>query len=96
MEIKPVALFRSPLEEKFGLPRQAGLAESLRGTVVLEPAYRSPDALRGLEEFDYLWLVWGFHLNRETASDSLTSSGFHSWPSTKPLRAPGWQSAYVT
>lgn len=72
MEIKPVALFRSPLEEKFGLPRQAGLAESLHGTVVLEPAYRSPDALRGLEDFNYLWLVWGFHLNRETASDSLT------------------------
>jgi tRNA-Thr(GGU) m(6)t(6)A37 methyltransferase TsaA len=72
MEIKPVALFRSPLGEKFGLPRQAGLAESLRGTVVLEPAYRSPDALRGLEGFDFLWLVWGFHLNQETASDSLT------------------------
>ena len=72
MEIKPVAYFRAPLAEKFGLPRQAGLAESLRGTVVLEPSFRSPEALRGLEVFDYLWLIWEFHLNRETSGDSLT------------------------
>ena len=72
MQIKPVAIFRSPLPEKFGLPRQAGLAESLRGTVVLEPEFRSPDALRGLEGFDYLWLIWGFHLNKENAGEGLT------------------------
>ena len=72
MEIKPVAYFRAPLAEKFGLPRQAGLAESLRGSVVLAPEFRSPEALRGLEDFDYLWLIWEFHLNRETSSDSLT------------------------
>ena len=72
MEIKPVAYFRAPMSEKFGLPRQAGVAGSLRGTVVLEPEYRSPDALRGLEDFDYVWLLWEFHLNRETASGSLT------------------------
>ena len=72
MEIKPVAIFHSPLPEKFGLPRQAGLAESLAGTVVLEPEFRSPEALRGLDGFDYLWLIWGFHLNRETASEGLT------------------------
>ena len=72
MEIKPVAFFRSPLSEKFGLPRQAGVAASLRGTVVLEPPFRAPEALRGLDGFDYLWLIWGFHLNRETASEGLT------------------------
>ena len=72
MDIKPVAVFRSPLPEKFGLPRQAGLAESLRGTVVLEPDFRAPEALRGLEGFDYLWLIWGFHLNKETVSEGLT------------------------
>ena len=72
MIIEPVAIFHSPLPEKFGLPRQAGLAESLRGTVVLEPAFRAPEALRGLEGFDYLWLIWGFHLNKETASAGLT------------------------
>ena len=72
MELKPIAFFRAPVSEKFGLPRQAGLAESLRGTVVLEADYRAPEAVRGLEDFDYLWLIWGFHLNRETASEGLT------------------------
>lgn len=72
MDIKPVAVFHSPLPEKFGLPRQAGLAESLRGTVVLEPEFRTPEALRGLDGFDFIWLIWGFHLNRETASEGLT------------------------
>ena len=72
MELTPVARFRSPVPEKFGLPRQAGLAASLPGTVVLEAPYRSPEALRGLEDFDYLWLIWGFHLNRETAAGNLT------------------------
>ena len=72
MNIKPIAIFHSPLPEKFGLPRQAGLAESLHGTVVLEPEFRTPEALRGLDGFDYLWLIWGFHLNKETASEGLT------------------------
>ena len=72
MTIEPIAVFRSPLPEKFGLPRQAGLAESLRGTIVLEPGYRAPEALRGLDGFDYLWLIWGFHLNREDAAEGLT------------------------
>ena len=72
MNLKLVATFHAPLTEKFGLPRQSGLADSLRGTVVLEPDFRSPEALRGLEGFDYLWLIWGFHLNRETASGGLT------------------------
>ena len=72
MELTAVAHFRSPLPEKFGLPRQAGVVSSLRGTVVLEPDFRTPEALRGLEDFDYLWLIWGFHLNREKSSAGLT------------------------
>ena len=69
MTIEPIAVFHSPLKEKFGLPRQAGIAGSLRGTVELLPPYNCPDALRGLEGFDYVWLVWGFNLNsRETAA----------------------------
>lgn len=64
MEIKPVASFRSPLKEKFGIPRQAGLAPTLTGEVVLEAPFRSPDAIRGLEGFDYIWLIWGFSLNK--------------------------------
>lgn len=72
MEINPVAIFRSPLKEKFGIPRQAGLAPSLTGSIVLEPEFNSPDAIRGLEGFDYLWLIWGFSLNRQEDATGLT------------------------
>ena len=63
MDIKPVAYFRSPLTSKFGLPRQSGLAGDLSGRIVLEPEYRREEALRGLEQFDYLWLIWEFSGN---------------------------------
>lgn len=72
MEIKPVAIFRSPLKEKFGIPRQAGIASELRGRVVLEPDVNSPEALRGLDGFEYIWLIWGFSLNRDTSGSHLT------------------------
>ena len=52
MKIEPIAIFRSPLKEKFGIPRQAGITNSLSGTVELKAPYNQPDALRGLEEFD--------------------------------------------
>lgn len=71
MEIKPVAYFRSPVKEKFGLPRQAGLAPDLIGQIVLEPGFQAPEALRGLEGFEFIWLLWGFNLNR-TASHGAT------------------------
>lgn len=72
MNIEPVAIFHSPMTEKFGIPRQAGLAPSLHGQVVLEPAFRSPDSLRGLDGFDYIWLIWGFSLNRPSGNGNLT------------------------
>lgn len=72
MNIEPVAIFHSPMTEKFGIPRQAGLTPSLHGQVVLEPAFRSPDALRGLDGFDYIWLIWGFSLNRPSGNGNLT------------------------
>ena len=59
--MKPIAYFKSPFPEKFGIPRQAGLAEGVRGSIVFEPEYRSADAVRGLEGFDYIWLIWGFN-----------------------------------
>lgn len=62
-EIIPVAVYHSPLEGKFGVPRQSGVAADLRGEVRLEGRYRHPDALRGLEGFDYVWLIWGFSLS---------------------------------
>ena len=63
MEIIPIAYIRTEFSEKFGIPRQSGLAGSLRGRIVFEPEYRNPDALRGLEGFSYLWLIWEFSAN---------------------------------
>ncbi|MBR1927525.1 MAG: tRNA (N6-threonylcarbamoyladenosine(37)-N6)-methyltransferase TrmO [Bacteroidales bacterium] len=68
MEIKPIAYFRSPFSGKFGIPRQAGLAQELRGQIVFESEFRSADALRGLEGFDYLWLIWEFSGNPDSAA----------------------------
>jgi len=61
LALRPVARMRSEFPEKFGIPRQSGLVEELRGTVVFEPEFRNPDALRGMEGFSHLWLIWGFH-----------------------------------
>ena len=58
--MKVIARYRGDLPAKFGVPRQSGLVEELRGRVVFEPPYRNPDALRGVEEFSHLWLVWQF------------------------------------
>ena len=58
MEI--IARIRSDFPTKFGIPRQSGLVEELRARVVFEPEYRNPDALRGLEDFSHIWLIWQF------------------------------------
>jgi tRNA-Thr(GGU) m(6)t(6)A37 methyltransferase TsaA len=63
MNIEPIAYYRSMQPTKFGVPRQSGLVPELRGKVVFEPRYRNADALRGIDGFDYLWLVWEFSLN---------------------------------
>ena len=63
MNILPVAVFHSPFPTKFGIPRQSGIVEELEGTIVFEPDYRDPVALRGIEAFDYLWLIWEFSAN---------------------------------
>ncbi len=58
--IRAIARIRSDLPEKFGVPRQAGLVRELEATVVFEPEYRVPEALRGLEGFSHIWLIWQF------------------------------------
>ena len=60
MELKVIAKIYTGFPEKFGIPRQSGLVEGLMGKIVFEPAYRTPDALRGIEGFSHLWLIWGF------------------------------------
>lgn len=72
MELVKIATYHSPLKEKFGIPRQAGLAPALEGRIIFEPSFRDPNALRGMEGFSHLWLLWGFSANRETGSWSPT------------------------
>ena len=57
-ELKVVARIRSDFKTKFGIPRQSGLVEELTATVVFEPEFRDPEALRGIEGFSHLWLIW--------------------------------------
>lgn len=68
MNIEPIAYFHSPFHSKFGIPKQSGLVEDLEGSIVFCPEYRNADALRGLDEFDYLWLIWGFSANKHAAT----------------------------
>lgn len=68
MEIHPIAVFRSPFKSKFGVPRQSGLVEDLQGRIVLLDAYADSESLRGLDDFDYLWLLWGFSANRHQSA----------------------------
>ena len=62
-EMKIIAHIQSDYDTKFGVPRQSGLVNSALSTIVFEPEYRNADALRGIEGFDYLWLVWEFSAN---------------------------------
>ena len=68
MDIQPIAYFHSPLTSKFGIPKQSGIVDILKGTIVFEKQYRNPDALRGIENFDYLWLIWEFSANKHEAT----------------------------
>ena len=57
MEVVPIGIFHSPLKSKFGIPRQSGLVSELAGYVTFEPEYRQEEAVRGLEDFAFLWLI---------------------------------------
>lgn len=58
--MKHIAVVHSPFPDKFGIPRQSGIVEELRSTVVFEREYRSGEAVRGLEDFSHIWLIWEF------------------------------------
>ena len=60
VSIQVIARMRSDFATKFGIPRQSGLVEELRSTIVFEPEFRNPDALRGIEDFSHLWIIWQF------------------------------------
>lgn len=76
--MNPIAHIETPFQTKFGIPRQAGIVE-IPARIVFEPEYRVAEALRGLEDFDYLWLVWVF-----------SQSEGHEWsPTVRPPRLGG-------
>ena len=82
MDIQPIAYIHTEFSEKFGIPRQSGLAGGLRGKIVFEKQFRDPEALRGVEGFTHLWLIWEFSANR----------GGREWqPTVRPPRLGGNQ-----
>lgn len=76
LTLRPVAWYRGLLPEKFGLPRQSGLVPELTGRVEMAEGFREREALRGLEGFSHVWLIWGFSQN-------------HTWSPT--CGRPGWE-----
>ncbi len=79
MEIRPIAVIRNAYDTKFGIPRQSGLVKELVSEIVFEPEFRVPEAFRGLETFEYIWLIWGFS---ETANEKWS-------PTVRPPRMGG-------
>ena len=63
-EIQAIAHIVTDFSSKFGIPRQSGLVEELEGKILFEPEYGTKEAVKGLEEFSHIWLIWGFSENR--------------------------------
>lgn len=79
MEIKTIAHIHTDFPQKFGLPRQSGLVDDLKGYIIFEKEYRDPEAVRGIEGYDYLWLLWEFEVKED--------EGFR--PTVRPPRLGG-------
>ena len=82
--LSPIAKIHTDLPEKFGLPRQSGIVPQLCGEIVFEKDYRNDDALRGLEGYSHLWLIWGFSLGFASAGEKRDWS-----PTVRPPRLGG-------
>lgn len=81
LTLTPIAYYRGPFGAKFGVPRQSALAPEIEGRIVFEEKYRVREALRGLEGFGRIWLIWGFHANRPAKGE---------WqPTVRPPRLGG-------
>lgn len=86
MTIQPIATIHTEFPEKFGIPRQSGLAGHLQARIIFNPEYRNPLAVRGLEDFSHIWLIWEFSANRRGGVP--TSEG--DWqPTVRPPRLGG-------
>jgi len=62
--MKPIAHIRSDFSTKFGIPRQSGLITELKGEIIFEPEFRNPEALRGLDHFSHIWVIWEFSASK--------------------------------
>ena len=82
--LTPIAHIQNDFPEKFGIPRQSGLVEELRARIVFEPAFRSSDAVRGLETYSHLWLIWQFSAVVDAGQD-----GANWRPTVRPPRLGG-------
>ncbi len=81
LQLQPVAYYRGPFGSKFGIPRQSSLSPDIRGRIVFCKPYQVPEALRGLEGFSHIWLIWGFSANRPAKGE---------WqPTVRPPRLGG-------
>lgn len=77
--MKTIAKIRTDFPTKFGIPRQSGLVDELKGTVIFEPTFRNGDALRGLADFSHIWLIWKF-----------STAGGDGWsPTVRPPKLGG-------
>lgn len=83
--IRPIAHIRSDYNEKFGIPRQSGLVTELEQAVVIDPEFSNPDAVRGLEDFTHIWLIWGFSEN----TVDMTEDPVRWSPTVRPPRLGG-------
>ena len=79
--IKPIAFYKGPFGSKFGIPRQSSLSTEIRGRIVFCKPFGVPEALRGLEDFSHIWLIWGFSANKPAKGE---------WqPTVRPPRLGG-------
>ena len=74
MILKEIAYFHSPFTSKFGVPKQSGLVDELEGTIEFASEFRNKDMLRGIEDFDYLWIIWQFSANPHAATSPLVET----------------------
>lgn len=86
--MKPIAYIHTDLPEKFGTPRQCGIAPSLKGRIVFEPEFRVREAFRGLDGFSYIWVIWEFSESKPDP-EQIGEKEWHWSPTVRPPRLGG-------
>ena len=89
MELQVIAHARNGFSQKFGIPRQSREDSSIETHIIFTPAYRVREALRGIEEYSHLWLLWGFHEAIKPQGNETTGDGLDWSPTVRPPRLGG-------